>query len=109
MGISMIDLRCRWYLASKDRIIHDRVQKHERKDENTLSPEHECETGMRRCCLVDSKHEGDHVRPKRDCQSPKGCQENQCDHRKGQFIPAVSNTDCEYQRCDRADHGKHEQ
>src|SRR5713101_2719466 len=82
--------------TSEDSVADDRVDQHERKDEEALSPEHECKTGMRRCRFVDGEDEGDHVRPERDGQGAKGRHEDRYDHRKWQFIPAVSNTDREH-------------
>ena len=103
----MLGLGCDF--ASEDAVADERVEQHERKDEKPLPPEHECKTGVRRCRFVDGKDEGDHVRPERDGEGAKGRQEDQYDHRKGQFIAAVSNTGREHNSRQRADHGEDEQ
>src|SRR5205823_13597615 len=68
------------YLSSEDGVADDRIEQHQREDEEPLAPEHEGEAGMRRRSFLDRDRERDHVRPERDCQSAERGRENERDH-----------------------------
>src|SRR5439155_16488599 len=54
-------------LASKDRVADDRVEQHQRKDEEPRAPKHEGETGIRGRGYFYRDRERYHVLPERDC------------------------------------------
>src|SRR5438128_1745821 len=64
----LVVIRRRPDLSPEDGVAYHRVEQHQRKNENTSSPEHEGETGMRRRRVLDRDRERDHVRPERDRQ-----------------------------------------
>src|SRR5580700_11953289 len=82
-------------LTSKHAVADHGVEQHQREDEKTLSPKHECKTGLRRCRFLDGKDERDHIGPEREGQGAKGAQEDYGDRKKGHFIPTVLNTERE--------------
>src|SRR5271170_1645682 len=83
-------------LASKDAVADDGVEQHQREDDDTRSPEHEGETGMRRRGFFDRYRERDRQRPERR-------RENEQDHVKRRSIPATPNALGRHQRRDGRD------
>src|SRR6202040_2702619 len=67
-------------LASEYRVADDRVDQHERKDDQAAPPEHECKTGLRRSGFVDGNDGGDHVWPEGQRQGSKCRYEDQRHH-----------------------------
>src|SRR6516225_7766837 len=78
-------------LAPEDAVADHGVKQHQWEDEETLSPEHEGETGMGRCGFFDRDRERDHVGPERDRQSAERRREDQGDHIEWHSIPATPN------------------
>jgi len=71
--LSIFRITGRWPdLAPKDTVADRSVEKHQREDEKTFPPKHECETGLRCRRFLDGHDEGDHVRPERDGHRAKG-------------------------------------
>src|SRR6266849_450037 len=101
---SLLIMSCRWSdLASKDGVADGGVEQHQREDENTRSPEHECETGMGCGSFVDGDRERDHVRPERDRQGPERCRENERDHVEWCSVLATLNACGRHERRDDTD------
>src|SRR6516165_6123806 len=81
----------RWFnFSSEDAVADDGVKQHQREDEETRTPEHEGEAGMRCRGFLDRDRERDHVGPERNRESAERRRENQRDHVVWHPVPAAA-------------------
>jgi hypothetical protein len=90
-------------------VTDDRIEQHQRKDEQTLPPEHEGQTRTRRSRLLDGDGEGNHVGPERDRERAKGRREYQRHHVERQAIATRADADGKHNCRHDADRRENEQ
>lgn len=92
-------------LAAEHPITNGDIQDHQGKDEEALTPEHESETRVGCCRLVDRDGKGNHVRPEGQRQRSKRHAKDDGDSAERPAIIAMQDAACEHSSGHRAYRG----
>src|SRR5215468_2467376 len=93
----------------KGEITYRGVDQHQREDEETCTPKHEGQAGLRSGCAVDRDRERNHIWPERDRQRAESGRENKRHHVERGAISAINDVVGEYQRSECAGQWKGKQ